>query len=119
MAETDTFTTTQLATADVTVVEVRSSKGVVATGSAKKHPKDEPNKVVGGKLALARALRLLADGFEAEAEDEMSKAQKVESPGLTIHVKADHDGQWTTLGGVVPGTITFTDDVDRFDMFRI
>ena len=39
-----------------------------ATGSAKKHPKDTSNSEVGFNLAVARALRALADQYEKRAE---------------------------------------------------
>jgi hypothetical protein len=39
-----------------------------ATGSAKKHPKDTSEPEVGFNLAVARALRALADQYEKRAE---------------------------------------------------
>ena len=39
-----------------------------ATGSAKKHPKDPSEDEVGFNLAVARALRALADQYEKRAE---------------------------------------------------
>jgi hypothetical protein len=43
-----------------------------ATGSAKKHPKDPSDNEVGFNLAVARALRALADQYEKRAEEAMN-----------------------------------------------
>jgi hypothetical protein len=43
-----------------------------ATGSAKKHPQDTSDNEVGFNLAVARALRALADQYEKRAEEAMS-----------------------------------------------
>ena len=45
-----------------------------ATGSAKKHPKDTSEPEVGFNLAVARALRALADQYEKRAEPAMDYA---------------------------------------------
>lgn len=42
------------------------------TGSAKKHPKDTSDAEVGFNLAVARALRALADQYELRAEQAMN-----------------------------------------------
>ena len=42
------------------------------TGSAKKHPKDTSDAEVGFDLAVARALRALADQYELRAEQAMN-----------------------------------------------
>jgi hypothetical protein len=58
---------------DATVAEARGSTlsnigELSGTGAAKKHPKDTPEPEVGFNLAVARALRSLADQYEKRAE---------------------------------------------------
>lgn len=48
---------------------------VKATGWAKKHPKDEPDAYVGYNVAVARALRSLADEYDAKANQAMDPNQ--------------------------------------------
>ncbi len=58
---------------DATVAEARGSTlsnigELSGTGAAKKHPKDLSDNEVGFNLAVARALRSLADKYEERAE---------------------------------------------------
>lgn len=57
---------------DATVAEAQGSSlseigTLSATGSAKRHPNDYPDQNVGFNLAVARALRALADKYEDRA----------------------------------------------------
>lgn len=68
----NTIQTEAMAGDNTAVVEV-STPGFVGgdlkgSGWAKKHPKDKPSKEVGYNLAMARALRDLADKFETQAD---------------------------------------------------
>ena len=68
-----TFEVTALVTDESTVVEVagttlNGASPLVAKGYSKKHPKDNPNGNVGYSLAVARALRELAQHYENYAE---------------------------------------------------
>jgi hypothetical protein len=64
---------------------------VKGTGWSKKHPSDSPDQEVGYNLAVARALRDLADTYEAMADEAEANPQK-----------------WMDLSGYVTGPITFT-----------
>ena len=69
-----TIEATVLTTPEATVVEVEGSSSIEtyrgnlkATGYAKKHPNDTHDPEVGHSLAMARALRELADTYEKRA----------------------------------------------------
>jgi hypothetical protein len=83
-----------LATTEATVVEVRggtyfeSDSSFVGQGYAKKHPNDDNDCETGHALAMARALRQLADAYESRAQD------RIDHP---IHYRH-------AMGGVIPQT---------------
>lgn len=69
-----------LATSEATVVEVKggtyleASRGdLVAQGYAKKHPNDENDAEVGHALAMARALKELAESYEKRAWERINR----------------------------------------------
>lgn len=64
---------TSIATDDVAAVRVEYG-GFVATGSAKRHPKDTPNKYLGEKLALARALATLSEKLQTQVDNQITLA---------------------------------------------
>lgn len=79
--------------------QVRTYKGA---GWAKKHPNDAPDDVVGYSLAVARALRDLADNFESAAEMAMN------NPLASVSMDGWTFGNWdgpvaTSTTGVVNG----------------
>jgi len=72
-----TISLTVLLDGEASVAEARGSTytnigEVTGTGSAKKHPKDKPDNTIGYNLAVARALRALADEYEKRADWSMS-----------------------------------------------
>jgi hypothetical protein len=64
---------------DVTIIELTADvwmmgsdalgivKRITATGSAKRHPNDRPSSRIGLEVAMARALRAMADRLEKDA----------------------------------------------------
>lgn len=114
-----TIEATVLTTPEATVVEVEGSSALEtyrgnlkATGYAKKHPNDTHDAEVGHSLAMARALRELADTYEKRAWDRIN-AKTVTTkfatggivanpPKYTLEVsgKLDHDSWWRSIAGV-------------------
>ena len=92
-----TIEATVLTTPEATVVEVEGSAhletyrgNLKATGYAKKHPNDEHDAEVGHALAMARALRDLADRYEKRAWE------RINHPPQTVTY---------AIGGVMPENI--------------
>lgn len=78
-----TIEVTVLSTAEATVAEVKgttlheTNRGdLVATGYAKKHPNDTHDSEVGHALAMARALKDLAEVYEKRAWDRINNPWK-------------------------------------------
>lgn len=87
-----------LATSEATVVEVKggtyleTNRGnLVAQGYAKKHPNDTHDAEVGHALAMARALKQLAESYEKRAWE------RIEHPLVYTYV-ADGVKTWTVDG---------------------
>lgn len=83
-----TISLTALVSDESAVVEAQTSSysnigTVSATGWSKKHPNDEADNETGYNLAVARALRSLADEFEKRAEARMNSTTYVLSGYLT------------------------------------
>ncbi len=75
-----TIALTALVSDESAVVEVQTSSysnigNITATGWSKKHPNDKPDAEVGYNVAVARALRALADKFDQRAEKAMENPQ--------------------------------------------
>lgn len=68
-------------------------------GAAKRHPKDNPDEQVGYSLAVARALRDLADKYEQRAEEAMERPKlQAFFNGATLLTYSPGDpNQFTTL----------------------
>lgn len=70
-----TFSVNVLLSDDASVAEATGALHPYAVGevrgkgAAKRHPKDSPDETVGYSLAVARALRDLADQYEKRAEE--------------------------------------------------
>ena len=76
-----TISLTVLLDGEASVAEARGSTlnnigELSATGSAKKHPDDQADREVGFNLAVARALRALADRYEHRAEIAQNNPQR-------------------------------------------
>lgn len=113
-----TIEATVLTTPEATVVEVEGSSALEtyrgnlkATGYAKKHPNDTHDTEVGHSLAMARALRELADRYEKRAWDRINaKPPKFatgglvvsDSPKSTMEVsgKIDTDSWWRNIANI-------------------
>lgn len=101
-----------LATSEATVVEVKggtyleSYPALVAQGYAKKHPNDEYDAEVGHALAMARALKELAESYEKRAWERINHpiTYKYATGGIlprystTVTGKFDHNWLDQVLG---------------------
>lgn len=102
-----------LATSEATVVEVKggtyleSYPALVAQGSAKKHPNDEHDAEVGHALAMARALKELAESYEKRAWE------RINNPRTYVYA----DGGYVTK--LDPGAYTHTGKFDHAWLDRI
>lgn len=68
---------------------------VKGSGWAKKHPNDKPDQEVGYDVAMARALRALADEYDKRAEELMT------NPGQHTFLSFDPASMYTmTLNGL-------------------
>lgn len=92
-----TFEVTALVTDESTVVEVagttlNGASPLVAKGYSKKHPKDNPNGNVGYSLAVARALRELAQHYENYAETSAALNNRRLASGAPVLQAIDFGG---------------------------
>jgi len=90
-----------LTTDEATVAEVQGTTyaesyrgGLKATGYAKKHPNDEHDAEVGHALAMARALKTLAEAYEKRAWERISHPT----------VPKDNSDFWDSLRIGIPRT---------------
>lgn len=106
-----------LATDEATVAEVQgttyreSNRGsLVGKGYAKKHPNDEYDAETGHALAMARALRELAESYEARAWERINTpvASKFAVGGLFSGLKFAPDltmssdlAKWSSIGKLI------------------
>lgn len=93
-----------LATSEATVVEMKggtyleTNPAFVAQGHAKKHPNDTHDPETGHALAMARALRQLAEAYEKRAQERID------------HPKVDTS---STFGGTVAKLNPIIDRISR------
>lgn len=95
-----------LATDEATVVEVtggnylETSRGLVAKGAAKKHPNDEHDAEVGHALAMARALKELAEIYEKRAWERINnpRTYAYASGGVLDNFKIGKPVEYTISG---------------------
>jgi hypothetical protein len=85
-----TITLSVLLHEDATVAEatggtLRDIGTVSAKGSAKRHPSDHPDDVIGFNLAVSRALRALADQYEQRAEYAQHGPAAINGSSITLH----------------------------------
>jgi hypothetical protein len=101
-----------LTTKEATVVEVEGTTyaqtyqgNLKASGYAKKHPNDEHDAEVGHALAMARALKELAESYERRAWD------RINGSGETVFA----------YGGIVskPHSVTYTGEFDQAWLNRV
>jgi hypothetical protein len=81
-----------LTTSEATVVEVKggtylqTNPELVAQGFAKKHPKDDHDAEIGHSLAMARALKALAESYEKRAWERINNPIETRTFELTGYV---------------------------------
>lgn len=100
-----------LATSEATVVEVKggtyleTNPRIVAQGFAKKHPNDTHDPETGHALAMARALRELAEAYEKRAKERIDNPIRyrfatggIVPDSLKISRKTLKPYDWSDLG---------------------
>lgn len=90
-----------ISTGDASIAVVTATLGTQhyeETGTAKRDPSDKPNPEAGSKLALARALRNLANTLERQAEGEIKCAYDNRLKRLdALKRTSDKDRTWRIL----------------------
>lgn len=76
---------------------LQTTWGYTRTGSAKRHPKDEPNEALGEELAVGRALIKMGEALIASAEARIDGARYLSLPGDVLHIGKASD--WATSLG--------------------
>ena len=99
-----TIAITALVSDESAVVEVQTSSysnigNITATGWSKKHPNDKPDAEIGYNVAVARALRDLADKFDERAEAASSQ------PLVTAYLTPLSGSTFTYTGTYDPATL--------------
>ncbi len=75
---------------------------VKGAGWAKKHPNDKPDAEIGYNVAMARALRDLADKYDSRATEAMNNPVVMHTfPSMYIDTSSLKSPGWTSLAGTL------------------